>query len=53
VTGTFLTFKSKISSKEYGATVYKWKMISVRPAVFELAGLVLPADHVLDTPDIL
>ena len=28
-------------------------MISVRPALFVLVGLVLPADRVLNTPDVL
>jgi hypothetical protein len=47
-----MIFKSKMSSKGHGAASYKWKMISVRAALFELAGLVLPADRVFDTPDV-
>jgi hypothetical protein len=42
-----------MSCKLYGATFYEWKMISVRLAVFELAGFVLPADRMFDTPDSL
>jgi len=42
----------------YGTIFHKCKMISVRPALFQLAGLawpglVLPAYGVFDTPDVL